>query len=306
MPYLDTALAFALTMLAVATLVTQLVRFFHNLAGIRNETMKDMLQEYFKEELQPIVDRELSRLKKEVPEDIAESIEKKADELGKKLPFTQKELAKLTEVSADELVERLKRSDMGKEFLEALGDKAKTVFDEFAKRYEILGIKFTKSYRSNARVWATVIALVLAFALNIDSVFIVNTYLTNQEMRQAVIGQESAIVDGYSAVAEQFEADTTKESITKEEFENAFADAQEELNTFTSAGFPIGWSYFPHTALQDKPTNDFDNRNTPLGWLTWVTGCVLTGLLAGLGGPFWYDFVAGVSHAAKSLRDQKG
>ena len=197
-------------------------------------------------------------------------------------------------------------SDMGKEFLEALEDKAETVFDEFAKRYEILGIKFTKSYRSNARVWATVIALVLAFAINIDSVFVVNTYLTNQEMRQAVIGQESAIVDGYTTVEEQFEADAAKESITKEEFENAFADAQEELDAFTSAGFPIGWSYFPHTALQDKPTNDFDNRNTPLGWLTWVTGCVLTGLLAGLGGPFWYDFVAGVSHAAKSLRDQKG
>jgi len=62
MPILDAALAFALTMLVVATAVTQIVGLLRNTAKLRNAELQKMLPEYFNKELKPVVDRELNRV----------------------------------------------------------------------------------------------------------------------------------------------------------------------------------------------------------------------------------------------------
>jgi len=305
MPYLDAALAFALTMLAVATLVTQFVRLLHIVAGTRVTIMREMLEEYFKKELKPVVDRELSRLKKQISEEVAKEVGESADKLGVTLPFTTEELATLVDVPNEELTERLKRSEMGKKLLEELGDKAQDVFDELQKHYEMVGNKFTQSFRTNARTWATIFALILAFILNIDSLFIANTYITNQGMREAVIAQRDSLEEGYTTLAEQFDKDKDKTEFTREEFEAAFGNTQEQLDVFTSVGFPLGWSYYPYAAINGEPSKDYASRDSTPGFIMWIIGCILTGLLAGLGGPFWYDMVAGISHAVESVRGQK-
>jgi len=318
MPYLDAALAFALTMLAVSTLVTQIVRLFRNTFVVRKEGMQEMLNEYFTQELKPVVDRELNRLKDRVTDQIAAEVGTLAGKLGVKLLptsndpqspkahplYTTEELEKLTDETTEDMIERLKRSDMGKKLLQNLGDKAQAVFDELGKRYEIVGKKATESFRNKSRSWATGIALVLALAVNIDSIHIANTYLKNEGSRQAVIAQKDAFVEDYNALAKTLEQEQGKETFTKEELEQAFKDSREQLNTVTSAGFPIGWSYFPHSYFQKEgvASTDFQNRNTFLGWLTWLLGVLLTGVLAGLGGPFWYDVVAGVSRVVQSTR----
>ena len=40
--------------------------------------------------------------------------------------------------------------------------------------------------------------------------------------------------------------------------------------------------------------------------MKWILGIVLTGLLAGLGSPFWYDAVAGLSRVVKNAGKVKG
>jgi hypothetical protein len=305
MPYLDAALAFAMTMLAVATLVTQIVRLGYAISNFRFDQLKAMLADYFTSELMPVIERELLRLNKKLTTAAIADVKKFAGKLETDLPFTDAELKELAEVSKEELVEQLKRSDFGKKLIDELKDEADTVFAELEKRYEAIEKKFTLSFRQNARVWATVIALILAFALNIDSIFIANTYISNEGMRQAVIAQKDSLEEGYTTLAEKLETEQEKTEITREEFEQAFADTQEQLDIFTSAGFPIGWSYYPHSGLNAEPSNDYDARANPLGFITWFAGCILTGLLAGLGGPFWYDVVAGISKAAKTARGQK-
>jgi len=322
MPYLDAALAFVLTMLAVATLVTQILRFGQFLAKTRAKVMKKMLEDYFKNELEPVINREVERLDsaatKAVTIAVTESVTTnlntlanslasnfKVDMIKNNLHFTDDEVKKLVEFSTEELKELLKRSALGKELLKELGDEAQTVFDELGKQYEVFGKRVTKSFRENARWWGTGVALVLAFALNIDTIFIAKTYITSEGMRQAVIAQQDALEEGYTTLAEQLEAEQDKTEITREEFEQAFSDTQEQLDIFTSAGFPIGWSYYPYAGLQGEPSEDYKDRDNTLGWWLWVVGCILTGLLAGLGGPFWYDVVSGISHAAKRARGQE-
>ena len=326
MPYLDTALAFALTMLAVSTLVTFIIRLGQNAAKLRRSVMKEMLDDYLTKELKPVVERELNRLQSTANAALEAELKPLADKLAVALPlinekpptsggqppstsdhplFTKEELEQLIELSTVDFVERLKRSDMGAKLLKELGDKAQTVFDELGKRYEVVGDKFTKSFREHSRKWATVVALVVAFILNIDSIFIVNTYINNEGMRQTVIAQKDSLEQGYKTIAEQLEQDQAKTEITKAEFEQAFSDTKEQLDVFTSAGFPIGWSYFPHTCIQDSQISACAERSSFPGWITWLFGCILTGLLAGLGGPFWYDVVTGISRAVQSVRSIK-
>jgi hypothetical protein len=302
MPYLDAALAFALTMLAVSTLVTQIVRLGQYFAGLRVRVMNEMLADYFKAELKPVIEREMNRLKNKVTDEVANEVKTKADKLGTTLPFTNDELKKLTDVSTEEIVERLKRSEMGTKLLQELGDQAKTIFDELGRRYEIVGEKFTLSFREHSRWWATGVALIVAFALNIDSLFIANTYIKNEGMRQAVVAQKDSLEKGYDTLAGKLEQEQGKTEITREEFEQAFSDAKGQLDIFTSAGFPIGQSYFPYACMRTMDSPDCQNRNNTFGIIAWILGCFLTSLLAGLGGPFWYDVVSGISRAVKSAR----
>ena len=136
-------------------------------------------------------------------------------------------------------------------------------------------------------------------------------------MRQAVIAQKDSLEQGYTTLEEKLKEDQGKTEITKEEFEQAFSDAKGQLDIFTSAGFPIGYSYYPYACAKDPKNLDCKERDIPggikikgqeiipYGILIWFTGCFLTGLLAGLGGPFWYDVVGRISRTVQSVRGSK-
>lgn len=287
MPILDAALAFALTMLVVATAVSQIVRLGQKIAKLRSAELRKMLTDYFGKELQPVVQREMNRLKKNITEKVASELAETANNLKESEVFDEDELATLIEVSTEELTERLKRSSMGQKLLTELGAEAQAVFDELGRRYEVIGDKFTASFRNKSRKWATGIALVLAIAFNIDSLHILDSYIRNEGMRESVIAQRDAFVDDYNALVESLEKEEGKDSVTKAELEQSFSDSQKQLDVLTSVGFPVGWSYVP---------------NSPEGWVMWVFGILLTAGLAGLGAPFWFDTVTGISRVAQRAR----
>lgn len=311
MPLLDTALAFALTMLVVATAVTQVVRLMLKLAKTRKSQMQEMLEKFVSNEFKPVVERELLRLNKSIPKEVAEGLNKKVAGFTKAAlsqetdQSDQIDLTKLTELSIDELTERLKRSDLGKNLLSELGDKAQNVFDELIRRYEIVGDRFTESFRKKSRNWSTVVAFFLALAFNIDSIHIAHSYLRDPGLRQSVIAQRDAFVEDYDALVASLEDDTHKDSVTKEELEQAFSDSRKQLDVLTSVGFPAGWAYFPHSGFRENNPADFTNRNNVAGWLKWILGVALTGVLAGLGAPFWFDAATGISRVAQRARTGK-
>src|SRR5262245_84310 len=127
MPYLDAALAFALTMLAISTLVTWILRFGQWAARLRRTGMKQMLAEYFAKELKTVVERELDRLQSNAKAALVAQAEKlgvKDLYTGDKAIITEKQYQDMTELATGEMVEWLKRTDMGGQLLKELGDKA--------------------------------------------------------------------------------------------------------------------------------------------------------------------------------------
>jgi len=304
MPYLDATLAFALTMLAIATLVTRIVDLVKNTTKVRRQGLQDMLTEYFKSEFMPVVHRELSRLKKTTDEGVTEKLGILLKDFKPSLVFDKVHVEGLVNMTTTELLEQLKRSEFGQSMLTDLGDKANDIFAELGKRYEVVGNKFTESFRKESAKWAFGIALILAFLLNVDSIYVINSYVNNANLSQTVIAQNDALVNDYNVLAEQLEINQGKDVFTKADLEQAFQDSRTQLNTVTSAGFPIGWSYFPYSYFQGENGDslDFQARSNPLGWLSWIMGILITGVLAGLGGPFWYDAVASITRVVQGTR----
>lgn len=303
----DSVLIFLLTIFVFSLFVTQVLRIF-NIQKLRSKAFQELLEDYFKFEFQPVVQRELQRLRKELKlqEKLVSELNNKAAKLNAKTIFTEHELAIFTDMTTEELIERLKRSALGHQLLMELGDKAKDIFDEHGKRYEVVADRATHALRSRMAQLSTFIALVLAVLLNIDSIFIAKTYLNSESNLLAVTSQKDAFVKGYNALAEVLKEEG-KDSLTRLEFERAFQESQEQLNTVPVVGFPIGWSYFPYSYFKgnnDGP-GDYQERNTPLGWLSWWLGILLTGVLAGLGAPFWYDVAAGITNAVRAAANKK-
>lgn len=303
MPILDAALAFALTMLVISTTVTAILAFLRFLAGTRRDVMKKMLEDYYKKELQPVINRELIRLKGVVSSATETKLKKLAGEIDTSKLFSAEEIPNLVEASTSEIIERLKRSELGTKLMTDLKTEADTIFNELGKRYEAIGDKFTASFRDRSKWWASGIALILALVLNINSIFIMDSYIKDQGLRDAVIAQRDAIEQDYTDLVSSLEGQD--DTVTRKELEDAFSDSQNKITSLTGIGLPIGWTYFPHIGWKDSTAKEFTGKNNFEGWFYWVLGILLTAGLAGLGGPFWYDAVGGISRAADAARKKK-
>tara|TARA_R110002096_G_scaffold26518_23_gene81848 strand:- start:7244 stop:8386 length:1143 start_codon:yes stop_codon:yes gene_type:complete len=373
MPILDAALAFSLTMLVVASVVSIMVNVIHGLLKSRKKRVKQMIKAFLQEELRPVANREMLRLSDQLAEEGKELVRQKADVLARFSDdelFCETHLNELADLTADDLKEQLKRSDLGGTLLDQLGNKAEPVFEEFASRYESVASRYARSFRNHTRAWTTGLAMLLAFGLNIDSIFILDSYLKNHTARDVIVGQMDQILARYDeGVAKSLaQLDENGEEAALG-FKQAYATTKGEIDSLMGFGLPIGWEYFPHfkrdrppigldldvdvevsvevpidattsgsqpdgvaeaavTSVETSSTShavqptgsdegpatttetyvyEIDNvftdrrlRNDPTDWIKWVLGVLLTGILAGVGAPFWYDIVTSISRVRKS------
>lgn len=342
MPLLDAALAFSLTMLVVATIVTQLVEIVQRIFGLRRRDLQKLITEFGDQELLPVLDRELQRLvaagvtgasaiaDKLAKESATTTMTAKTrafdsaskplqSELRKLLGLTspnppspsakakalsvspekeKEEQTKRVHISTKELIEGLKKSDIGQEIYAKLGDKAQAVFDAVGQRYEEVGEKFTATFRANARRIGTGVAFALALALNLDSVHLLKSYISNPQLRESTIAQMPEITKRLNelelAAKEQANPDDAVKNLR-----DSIGALKADVRELKSSTFPIGPSQYPYLPYSREP---------PPSWtvgLLWFMGIAMTGLLAGLGSPFWYDVVRGLTNLTQRSRDDK-
>jgi hypothetical protein len=310
MPILDAALAFALTKLLVATVVSQIINLMRRLARTRRKQMAAMLEEYFKAEIKPVVDREMHRLSNRLDGKATNLLSDAAGELNETDLFPPAELERLERVSTAELIEKIKRSTLGAQLLTELNEEAKSIFDELGQRWEVVGDRFTQSFRAHTRYWATAVALLLALALNIDSIFIADSYIRDHQLAEAVTAQIDEIrTDAERAIeaARDTSATLVGDTLT-------FRRLEAQMDRLTQAGLPIGWRHYPHACVvtsADRAANRSARdacsaRSGRSGLALWILGILLTAGLAGLGAPFWYDAVNGVARVARLGRTRSG
>ncbi len=169
-------------------------------------------------------------------------------------------------------------------------------------------VQLGKWYKSTSQVWVVIVGLILAFALNIDTIQIADTLWREPTLRQTIVAQ-----------AEVYEMPTPEPGDTKPE--EAIEEAGEKIrdlgDTLTSElGLPVGWRREKMVG-KSCPGKDASEKGQVLGWKIndycwipnsqasnwgiWAVGCIISGLTPALGAPFWFDLLRKIS----TLRGKK-
>lgn len=332
MPLLDAALTYALTMLLFATIVSAIVGSIYHILGLKEKGLKVFLHDFFDKELSKTLNSELDYVTAKTEKQISSKLQTTANEFiktaSKKVQdtnplltnlLTKADSQKLVSYTSEEFISELKTSDFGKEAIKDLKEHSDEFFNQIAKRYENFGDHFTNLFKKNLRVVSTILGVVLAYAINADAIHLIATYMSNNQISAQIINpsQQNKISSIY-----QSQSNTTANTQAINEMDNVF-DAVDELR---ADSFPVGWSLFPHCPphssdyrceiqANKQPTNmqTSDNIKAEIKteaklissnlslYITWFFGCLITGLLSGLGAPFWYDAVRRIGNFSKQI-----
>ena len=290
MPILDALLAFSLTMLIVASAVNVVLTLLIKVSSFRSKQLSLMLKDYYDNHLEHVLNRELKRLSHKVDEKVSAGIKELASQhdLSHILPVD--ELKSFSSLSTEELLERLKRTELGHGLLEKLGDDAEGVLAELGRSYEQVGKRFTLSFRNNSQKWGTGVAFVIALAFNINSIHLIDAYMNNSGTRNNIVAEMGSII-----LNKNIEVEKVGEQVSQEELIRAIDLTSDQLSVLIDSGFPIGFEYFPYCYKKTGGVTTYGcNNSSPVDWLLWFVGIILTGFLAGLGAPFWYDLITSI------------
>ena len=173
-----------------------------------------------------------------------------------------------------------------------------TFLKDLASKYEDFGESATEYFARRARLVSVVVAIGLAFSLNINAIHLFKTFLVNREIRQAMIKQGHIVAANLqkteAALQQLIKTRGGEEKKNLEEVEKNVQKINKTVKTLSSTGIPIGWDtaiWKRQTWTEKEDINNLTLRTMAKAWLLflWVGSVLLTGLLIGLGGPFWFN-----------------
>jgi hypothetical protein len=336
MPYLDAALAFALTMLGLAIVTTNIVLFL--VRGRKREQTAKALEVFVRNKLGALYREQRPKLEKRLNKTLDPGIEESLTDLrrrllthagaglledgagqdgagttppGAKRPVVPKgdgtnavsdsniHAGAILSVSAEELVALLRRTEFGEKVTQELGDEADAFFEAVADRYLMVKDFFRARVRTHARLFSMAVASVLALTLNINAFTILATYITDPQARAAALGLQPELTAQASAMLEQGCADLKGAELKTcaESLNINLTAIQADIRALQPA-VPMGW----RGTTMDAIWSDIHDTLKPQNLLYFLLGCFATGILAGLGTPFWYDVVKRLTGFTQKVR----
>lgn len=335
MVLLDSLLAFALTLAALATVVTLLMEFGIRILGAKRRgqirLFKKLLDSETVKDLLPAL---AAQAEKEAPQPERKSATTQRDTktllwnlvFGKPTtdgvdtpywnvikailqnPFSGKPMAEseskqsyrgwaaagiYRNVSLEHVLRRLLETEVVQEAREDLEAKLQAI----ARKYDELSSALGAEFKRNAQWWSLVVGIVLAVVMNVDGTRLLQAYLQDSDLRERIIANIPPEAIGVTAGS---------------------GDAEEKLSQqFTlinQLALPLGSGYFPHCfwlessearkASPDPLCRSDRSIDWSLASLGWFAKVLFTGVLIGLGAPFWYDVarrLAAVRSAFKGM-----
>ena len=229
MQLLDAALAFALTMLALATIATILIEIVHRLTLWRARGLRDMLGKFYDSEIKGWVQANLPAVPGG-PEKVKQEL---LDQLmaNPMVPEgKRKHLHNLVNVlSTREFLRRLGESEVGRKLKEEMTRKTEEAkkkledtVDRLMTRYEEFGAAASALFKRRAQVMSFIAGVVLAFIANVDGVLIFDTFIQDPELRSQVLANKATVMAQWEQVDQGYrgllEADELPEAGANVEF----------------------------------------------------------------------------------------
>lgn len=327
MQLLDASMAFALTLAALGTAVTVIMEAIHRVFRIRKGNLILVLQHLNKEipkglfrDIKPprrwdfiaSVLNNKTRVKDKLPDSSMvgapsgeksipivfwarhtmkgpatsdNSLEKAWDDVIDSLGRRNGTRGIYDKVSLEHVLRKFVEIDEVREKIAESRKAAKVEINRLTRKYEEFATAVAADFKRRAQLWSVVIGILLALVANINGLRIFEAYMVNDDLTDRVIGQLETIGE---------EANEAQVSFQK--------DAVQKLASLGESGVPIGMKYFPHcvfykwlsggkgvSCLEREPKSTSYNLEWFIAWISWLIVTVLTGMLIGLGAPFWFD-----------------
>jgi len=218
-----------------------------------------------------------------------------------------KYLTEYTAVNTDDLLKRLHEGD-------AFAGIKETTEAEYRKAIETIGAKFeaysaaTSDYfKRRAKLFSLLVGILLAFTANIDGMRILDALMTNPQMRASFISQQESLENAFQetqARLEKLQLDMGSETSGKQQVEELKSNLDEvssQLGSLESLGIPIGWNYFP--VKSGKAIHQ--GWRCILDYAVWLLSVFITGLLIGLGAPFWFEVAQRLSEVRQAFKGKR-
>jgi hypothetical protein len=217
-----------------------------------------------------------------------------------------------TDVSLEYMLRCLAQSKPVKEASLATSVAIKAEFNRIARKYEEFGSSVSASFKLYSQAWSLAIGIALAICANIDGLRIFEAYRADPSLTAIVI--------------EKMEKQDTLTNV-----DSTTPSAQQQLADLITLGVPIGWQFYPGCPFGadaeawarscpkckvipvekreiGKEKQWLGERIVktlwydPGGFLLWLMVVVGTGVLIGLGAPFWFDVAKRLAQIRKGIQ----
>jgi len=320
MEWLEAALAFAVIMMVLSTMVTVVIETAHRVFRLRENGLRRIMETMYGKVIQPRLaggaDVGAAGMKDFVEHMTLSQFqpnEAGGNGLGNAVPALLN-ATRLKSLSTLEFIERLAETRAGSALsaeVQRIGtEHGDALIKYLASKYESIGESASEYFARRARASSAFVAICLAFALNVNAIDMFKTLLTNQDVRTAWIAQGKKV--GQQAGQQQQRLETVlaelkaKGEASAQEVQQAIAHNTEVLQataaSLESSGIPMGWARAPWHGTE------WSTAGLPYrAWLVmqWLAAVLLAGLLIGLGGPFWFDTFMKLSSLTAILRGRQ-
>lgn len=294
---LQSLLAFAITMLALSTLVTVILELFTRFLKRRHRVLKRMLARVFDEEISPLVADRLTRLendgtrsgtdpvsvaRKKFLDDVKQSrfrpeqaegwLVRASVILSSYLNTTQS-----NEMSREEFVRRIAVSELGPQ-IAALGDRADDVIERIGLRYDEMAAGAREYMKNSSAVFSLMIGIGVAIALNVDAHRLLKFYIEHPAVSAEISKDADKFVASFEAGQKKLDATVTNlasQATGQDNLESQTAALQKDVAELKAlvakapalgglsarADLPFGTSYFPH-CLYTEPVADRESTKS--------------------------------------------
>jgi len=265
MQLLDASLAFALTMAALATVVTVIMEAGLRISRMRKknfiEVMKLLNKEMENSHLKMSEEDRWNFIKRVIDNPAEASLDKLKIELenlslaGRLAYFgrdkaagksslqrvgcfllqifgDRKRAGLFDKVSLEYLLRCLAESEAVKKSSSRAISTVKAEFNRLARKYEEFSSSVSASFKQHARQWSIAVGILLAFAANIDAFRIFENYRTDSELATAIIQKHEAFLEDNQSAQDSFE-ELNALYIQKREIDKQIEQAKNEnIETF--------------------------------------------------------------------------
>lgn len=314
MALLQAAMAFAVAMIIFSTIATGLVELALRMLSMREKCLRRAVDRLFDDVVWPRLEGE-NAIRGKSNEDVKKNFmaglldnPARTNSAMVSMVTKDKRVSVLTPLA---FAQRLGRTDIGRAILEAGEEQLKLLVNDFVRTFDRFSSAAAEVYRRNAQVSAMLAGIVVAFAANVDAGRLIITLIENPELRQSLVENvDTAIEDSTKAVKQLAEAEKILDTgvepnaeemqLIKEAVEKARASAG-QLNKLENLNMPIGSDHFPYCQWFEK-TPGTCPKDESTSYIRWLFMTILSGILIGLGGPFWYRVFTSLSHLFQLVR----